>query len=336
MEWAFGPEGDVGLGLDLAGRSLRLMQELSLFPELRRWSEAALVRVGEAPPAVEARLWLGKAYTYNQFNDPQQAGLALRAASLFEKAGDRQAQAVAFARAGASLMTNARTAESEPLLHQAHDLLQPFGPSKHLAACLHYIGVCHFFAGDGAAAEDLIEQAAAMARALGDRSGQRIILNSLAEVQFGTGAAGKAVVTIKEVIADARMSNDRRALAHAGSNLAAYSLVLGDLAEARSAAQDSLREARSLGLPLYLICDIEHLAVVGAQTGQVEQAARLIGHCDAWYQAQGITRQGTEDVGYNRVMALLTEALPEAARKRLLAEGAGWDQSQAAAEALKV
>ena len=157
MEWAFGPEGDVGLGLDLAGRSLRLMQELSLVPELRRWSEAALVRVGEAPPAVEARLWLGKAYTYNQFNDPQQAGLALRAASLFEKAGDRQAQAVAFARAGASLMTNARTAESEPLLHQAHDLLQPFGPSKHLAACLHYIGVCHFFAGDGAAAGDLIE-----------------------------------------------------------------------------------------------------------------------------------------------------------------------------------
>jgi hypothetical protein len=107
-------------------------------------------------------------------------------------------------------------------------------------------------------------------------------------VQFGTGAADKAVATIKEVIADARMSNDRRALAHAGSNLAAYSLTLEDLAEARSAAQDSLREAQSLGLPLYLICDIEHLAAVGVQTGQVEQAARLIGHCDAWYQAQGI------------------------------------------------
>jgi predicted ATPase/class 3 adenylate cyclase len=338
LEWAFGPEGDVGLGLELTSRSLRLMQELSLFPELRRWSEAALARVDKAPPAlpIEARLWLGKAYTYNQFNDPQQAGPALRAASLFEEADDRQMQAVALARAGASLMTNGRTSESEPLLHQANDLLHPFGPSKHLAACLHYIGAYHFFAGGGAAAEDLIEQAAAMARALGDRSGLRIILNSLAEVQFGTGAAGKAVVTIKEVIADARMSNDRRALAHAGSNLAAYSLALRDLAEARSAAQDSLREARSLGLPLYLICDIEHLAVVGVQTGQVEQAARLLGHCDAWYQAQGITRQGTEEVGYNRVMALLTEALPEAARKRLLAEGAGWDESQAAAEALKV
>jgi predicted ATPase/class 3 adenylate cyclase len=336
LKWAFGPDGDVGLGLDLAGRSLRLMQELSLFPELRRWSDAALARVDEAPPAVEARLWLGKAYTYNQFNDPQQAGPALRAATLFEKVGDRRMQAVALARAGASLMTNGKTSESEPLLHQANDLLQPFGPSKHLAACLHYTGVCSFFAGHSAEAQRVITQAAAMARALGDRSGLRIILNSLAEVQFGSGAAGKAVVTIKEVIADARMSNDRRALAHAGSNLAAYALALGDLAEARSAAQDSLREARSLGLPLYLICDIEHLAVVGVQTGQVEQAARLLGHCDAWYQAQGITRQGTEEVGYNRVMALLTEALPEAARKRLLAEGAGWDESQAAAEALKV
>jgi predicted ATPase/class 3 adenylate cyclase len=119
LEWAFGPEGDVGLGLELTGRSLRLMQELSLFPELRRWFEAGLARVDAASPApaIEARLWLGKAYTYNQFNDPQQAGPALRAATLFEKVGDRQMQAVALARAGASLMTNGRTSESEPLLH---------------------------------------------------------------------------------------------------------------------------------------------------------------------------------------------------------------------------
>jgi hypothetical protein len=53
--------------------------------------------------------------------------------------------------------------------------------------------------------------------------------------------------------------------ASAGSTragLAAYSLALEDLAEARSAARDSLREA--------------------IQPGQVEQAARLLGYCNAW------------------------------------------------------
>jgi tetratricopeptide (TPR) repeat protein len=295
-------------------------------------------RVDETPPAppIEARLWLGKAYTYNQFNDSQQADPALRAACLFEEADDRQMQAVALARAGASLMTNGKTSESEPLLHQANGLLHPFGPTKHLSTCLHYIGVCRFFAGHSAEAQSVIMQAAAMARALGDRSGLRIILNSLAEVQFGTGAADKAVATIQEVLTDARMSNDRRTIAHAGSNLAAYCLALGDLAEAGSAARDSLREARSLGLPLYLVNAVEHLAVVGVQTGQVERAARLLGYCDAWYRAKGITRQGTEKAGYDRLNALLAQALPEPVREQLLAEGAGWSEAQAAEEALMV
>jgi predicted ATPase/class 3 adenylate cyclase len=336
LELAFGPEGDVGLGLELTGRSLRLMQELSLFPELRRWSDAALARVDEAPHAVEAQLWLGKAYTFNQFNDPQQAGPALRAAALFENVGNGRMQAAALARAGASLMTNGKASESQPLLQQANDLLHPFGPSKHLAACLHYTGVCSFFAGHSAEAQRVITQAAAMARALGDRSGLRIILNSLAEVQFGTGAADKAVATIQQVLTDARVSNDRRTIAHAGSNLAAYCLALGDLAGARSAARDSLREARSLGLPLYLVNAVEHLAVVGVQTGQVERAARLLGYCDAWYRAKGITRQGKEKAGCDRLNALLAVALPEAVREQLLAEGAGWGETQAAEEALEV
>ena len=177
----------MALGMELASRSLRLLQELSLLRELRLVRGRVSRIDGTTPMATEARLWLGKAYTYNQFNDPAQAGPALRAASLFLEAGDRQAQAVALARAGASLMTNGKTAESEPLLREAHDLLRPFGVTKHLAACLHYVGVCRFFAGDGATAQDLIEQAAAMARALGDWPGLRIILNSLAEMQGFAG-----------------------------------------------------------------------------------------------------------------------------------------------------
>ncbi|MET0530018.1 MAG: hypothetical protein ABW003_17060 [Microvirga sp.] len=78
-----------------------------------------------------------------------------------------------------------------------------------------------------------------------------------------------------------------------------------------------------MGLPLYLVCDVEHLAVVGVQAGQVEQAARLLGYCDAWYRAKGITRQGTEKAGNDRLNAFLAQVLPEPMMEQLLAEGAG-------------
>ena len=137
------------------------------------------------------------------------------------------------------------------------------------------------------------------------------------------------------MLTDARMCNDRRTIAHAGSNLAAYCLALGDLAEARSAARDSLREARSLGLPLYLVNAVEHLAVVGVQAGQVEQTARLLGYCDAWYRAKSITRQGTEKTGNDRLNTLLAQVLSQPMMEQLLAEGAGWSEAQATEAALK-
>ena len=73
-----------------------------------------------------------------------------------------------------------------------------------------------------------------------------------------------------------------------------------------------------------------------SKTGQVEQAARLLSYCDAWYQARGITRQGIEKAGYKRLNALLAEVVPESVRKQLLVEEAGWSEAQAAEEAFKV
>jgi hypothetical protein len=68
----------------------------------------------------------------------------------------------------------------------------------------------------------------------------------------------------------------------------------------------------------------------------VERAARLLGYCDAWYRAKGITRQGTEKAGYDRLNALLAVALPEPVKEKLMAEGAVWGEAQAAEEALEV
>jgi predicted ATPase/class 3 adenylate cyclase len=336
LDWCLGPQGDAAAGLALTAHALRLLQELSLLAELRRCFAAALARLdGATPPAVAARLWLGKAYTYNQFNEPAQAEPALRAASLFAAAGDLAGQGLALARAGASLMNNGDTARSDPLLRQAEDLLRPRGPSKTLAACIHYRGVYHYFSGDGAAAREVIAEAAAMARALGDRSGLRTILISLGEVQFGTGFAEQAVATIREVIAEGLAQNDRRAVTHARPNLAAYSLALGDVATARSAARDALPDALSLGLPYYFANAVELLALVAALAGDLERAARLQGYAIGWYEANGLRRQLTEQVGHERLTGLLAGLAPTL-RDRMIAEGRSWTAERAAAEAIEV
>jgi predicted ATPase len=337
LAWAFGPKGNVPLGLELTSHSLRILHELSLIPELKRWFDFAIVRIDEVTPAATAgRLWLGKAFTYVQFNDRAAADPALRAASFYQQTGDPGGQAAALTRAGGSLMTSGKTDESEPLLRQAHDLLRTTGATKHLASCLQTIGIRHLFGGDATAGREFIEAAVTMSRALGDSSGLRIILNSRAEVQFAMRDVEGAVATISEVIAEALRHNDRRTLAHTRMNLAAYLLARGAIAEARVAALESLPDTRSLGLSYDVTTVIEHLAVVAAEMGQVEQAARLLGYAVAWYDSKGTTRQATEQVGYDRLTALLSEALPALTRSRLLAEGGAWTEDHAADEALRV
>ena len=143
LEWAFGPVGDIALGLDLTGRSLPLFLELSLLPEQKRWFDAAVERIGTGtPPATAARLWLGSSFTHRMYyRDPLGAEAASRAAAFYREAGDALGLGAALVRAGAALLTPGDTAAGERLLREAQDLLRPLGRTKHLAACLNAMSV---------------------------------------------------------------------------------------------------------------------------------------------------------------------------------------------------
>src|SRR5262245_66504368 len=62
LEWAFGPDGDVAVGLDLVAHSHVLWAELGLMLEHRHWVLAALEKTGNGtPPKIAARLQIGRA-----------------------------------------------------------------------------------------------------------------------------------------------------------------------------------------------------------------------------------------------------------------------------------
>ena len=122
------------------------------------------------------------------------------------------------------------------------------------------------------------------------------------------------------------------------SNLAGYLLALGEVDEAEQAAKESLRDERSVGgRSNYVAWTMHHMALVAAERGQFERAARLLGYLDAWSQAsREFHRDLNEQTSHDRASALVSGALAEEERTSLMAEGAAWTEDKAAEEALKI
>src|SRR5262249_36118091 len=52
LDWAFAPNGDIAIGLDLVSQSHLVWSELGLMLEHRRWVDQALGKIGNKTPAV--------------------------------------------------------------------------------------------------------------------------------------------------------------------------------------------------------------------------------------------------------------------------------------------
>jgi hypothetical protein len=169
LEWAFSPDGDDKIALDLVGASHVLWGELGLLPEHRRWVLAALARLRKSTPApVEARLLSWQAGDVRELDDPADYEEAMRAAALYRKLGDGFQEGRALLRAGTAQLTPDRVAEGEALLRKAHARLLPFGASKTLARCLGALASARLFAGDLAQARALHAETLAVYRAVGE------------------------------------------------------------------------------------------------------------------------------------------------------------------------
>jgi hypothetical protein len=80
---------------------------------------------------------------------------------------------------------------------------------------------------------------------------------------------------------------------------------------------------------------IEHVAVLAALDGALEDAAVLLGFSSATLEKQGIRRERTEKVGFERLIALL-EVLDPELRSKLFEKGAALDRNAAVERAKAV
>jgi len=327
LEWAFGPQGDAALGVQLATLSIRLWDELSLFRERERWSALAMSHIEEAtPPAIAARLNLVRT-SNSAHGDASGFSYADQAVQLFRAADRPLDLGEALGRAGAALLTMETIGQALPYLEDALKVLEPLGPTKPLASCLRSKGVAAYLGGDLQAARTLIGRSMAVCRSVGDIRGVASAQIALAEMDFIAGEVASAIAGIRRMLSGA--DHNRRQATLGLSNLASYLLSDGNTALARQAAGESLREARALGWPGAIVRASEHLALVATLEGEAELAARLLGFTEAFYAKGSASREWTEQVTHRRLVAELAQRLSPARLSDAMAEGAAWSEPQA-------
>jgi predicted ATPase/DNA-binding winged helix-turn-helix (wHTH) protein len=169
LDWVFGPNGDIAMGLDLVGQSHVVWSELGLMLEHRRWVDQALGKVSKkTPAAVTARLLSWQAGEVRELEDPIDYEEAMQAAALYCKLGDGFHEGRSLLRAGAARLSPDDTDEGERLLGRAHALVRPSGATKTLARCLSALASARLFTGDPKKAQVLHQEAISVYHQLGE------------------------------------------------------------------------------------------------------------------------------------------------------------------------
>ena len=215
------------------------------------------------------------------------------------------------------------------MLTESIELLRPLPQSKDLAMALGHWGTCLSFTGDQHAARRVYAEALAMHQRLGDRSGSLCLAVNLAELEFASGDAIKAIADASAAVPDARAAGNSALLANLLANLAGYKLSLGEVTEACAAAREALLLNRALGLHNWAIPCLEHLALAHALSNATALAARIFGFTEAHYRRTGQCRDRLEQSGFNRLTAALQSALPVEVLTPLMQEGALWEADMA-------
>ncbi len=164
-------------------------------------------------------------------------------------------------------------------------------------------------------------------------------LLSFAELEIATGNVRRALVLYEEardqlhVERGGSSEGDKTLEFIALGNAAACRLVLGEVDEAYSAANDAL----ILGVhdPSFVGAAIQHFATIAAIRNEPVLAARLLGFVDKVFQEEGLTRGDLERQTYELLVKHLSEDLSKADVARLTAEGALMDEGQAIEDALR-
>jgi predicted ATPase/DNA-binding winged helix-turn-helix (wHTH) protein len=335
LDWAFGPSGDLGIGIGLSACSGMLWFEVAVRTDGPQHVEATLAMVGSQTPNLDqARLWFCLGVLLH--SAPTRALAAFeRAVDLYRLADNAAGAGSALVHLGGELTYTGRLEEAAPVLAEAFSLLERAGSSKALAGYFLTVGAHKLLIGDFSGARMHYEEAASLCHRTGAERLAIGVLAHLADLCWTVGDLNAALAGYRDAVALARKSplTRRIALGRALNNLAGVHTERGELDEALAAAREGLPLCVEAGLTWK---SMDHLALRAALASKIQNAARVAGYTDKVFVANNSTRQPNEARARDRLEMLLREKLAPDDLERLLAEGAKMAEDDACRMALEV
>jgi predicted ATPase/class 3 adenylate cyclase len=332
LDWAFGPNGDKEIGIEIAGTSAEMWNQLSLVAEARLRIETMAPHVDdELPSPVAARFWEAVGRFWSDSAPARATDARKRAADLF-RAADLPAEL------GETLVGYAVTLppesedDAQKALSEARSLIERAGTPRLLA---NYFRVCAFrvMASDPTLARHHFETALRHFRSAGAERAALGTANNLADFTWNTGDLDAAVASMRDAIGLIRKSpaSGKAGLGQGLGNLAGALTERGDLDEALAAMSEAIPLISELGV-FYRFGD--HFALRLAKAGHADAAARLLGYADGEHAKFKAHRQHNEARAHSTLLRILSDAMSPAELAQRMAEGAKLTEEEAARLAL--
>ena len=192
----------------------------------------------------------------------------------------RPARAAALLGAGVLASLQADTKAALPWLEEAADIARSIGDRRIEAYALAYLGVSYGQSGDPRAREP-VERAVAWFREARDLYGLRLGLIVLSTYYFVTGDARQSRALAEEGVAIAREFGLDRELAIALQVLGGATYASGDIVAARGHFRSSLESLRRDPSLYWIARGLQLLGVIIAQLGRPVEALTLIAAAEA-------------------------------------------------------
>jgi predicted ATPase len=329
-------DGAPALGVKLLSHTDWLWRELGLLQERQRWFELTLTFVDDATPAsLEARIRLGLGWHFYGGNRkclPHN----LRAIELMRQVGDEpDLLGQALDQAGLSTRQYQDVAESKQFHEEALAVLRRCGRTKRLATALLGAGSVQKDAGNFQAARPLIEEALALSIALGDIRVHIACETHIAHIEFAARQRAEAIDRARRAVELSRgrgtPATDFTAL-HA---LAGFLLFDDQIEPGCTAALRAFDLSRALG-KVGFHASIDLLALVLAERGETDTAARLAGFADGYANRHQISRAASDAAIRSKLVERLNSTMDPEACQAAMAAGTAWSEQEAIAVALAV
>jgi tetratricopeptide (TPR) repeat protein len=334
LAWAFGPSGDVEIGLQLVASTVPLWWELPETPvaEGQRWLALAASHVSpETPPAIRGWINFGQSWRDFRFSDRENAQAALDAAAVFRKVGDTAGLGAALWRAGSALLTSETMGQAEACLLEGSAVLRGMAPGKWLALTLIRLGDLRFRQGQHVAALANYQEGFSLSRATDFWIGLVNGGSNMAELLLSNGEGERALRQLQDLRDELPPSRRTPLMA----TLTRHLLLAGDTVAMRQAANETINRGSAIGLTGAVAWAAESVALLAALEGRIDEAAGLAGYARTVHPSIG-TRAGSAKMVIDRLAPLLEAALPLESLTLALAEGGRWPAGLAAERARRV